>query len=204
LLKNLLSIQKHKKGLIREDEINSVTDKEATEFLEKKSIESLIDLEKIEKDEIFLRKDILNSNLGYIACIGPPSAGKSSLCNAFYKTLYGINKELFYISNSALSFTKGLWILKEREKHNIKQNIDKDIIDIEGFQVDDITTWKSIMISAYISTDIIIVNRNTRLDDVIKILSIICNSLDEMKILGIPYLLKNIWVQIDDEDEKKK
>jgi hypothetical protein len=146
----------------------------------------------------------LNSNHGYIACIGPPSAGKSSLCNAFYNTLYGINKELFYISNSALSFTKALWILKEREKQNIKQNIDKDIIDIEGFQVDDITTWKSIMISAYISTDIIIVNRNTRLDDVIKILSIICNSLDEMKILGIPYLLKNIWVQIDDEDEKEE
>ena len=204
MLKNLLSIQKHKKGLIREDEINSVTDKEATEFLEKMPIESLIDLEKIEKDEIFLLKDILNSNHGYIACIGQPSAGKSSLCIAFYKTLYGINKELFYISNSALSFTKGLWILKEREKQNIKQNIDKDIIDIEGFQVDDITTWKSIMISAYISTDIIIVNRNTRLDDVIKILSIICNSLDEMKILGIPYLLKNIWVQIDDEDEKEE
>ena len=121
MLKNLLSIQKHKKGLIREDEINSVTDKEATEFLEKMPIESLIDLEKIEKDEIFLRKDILNSNHGYVACIGPPSAGKSSLCNAFYKTLYGINKELFYISNSALSFTKGLWILKEREKQNIKQ-----------------------------------------------------------------------------------
>ena len=60
------------------------------------------------------------------------------------------------------------------------------------------------MISAYISTDIIIVNRNTRLDDVFKILSIICNSLDEMKILGIPYLLKNIWVQIDDEDEKEE
>ena len=146
----------------------------------------------------------MNSNHGYIACIGPHSAGKSSLCNAFYKTLYGINKELFYISNSTFSFTKSLWILKEREKHNIKQNIDKDIIDIEGFQVDDITTWKSIMISAYISTDIIIVNRNTRLDDVIKILSIICNSLDKMKILGIPYLLKNIWVQIDDEDEKEE
>ena len=83
-VKKLIIYSKTKKGLIREDEINSVTDKEATEFLEKMSIESLIDLEKIEKDEIFLRKDILNSNHGYIACIGPPSAGKSSLCNAFY------------------------------------------------------------------------------------------------------------------------
>ena len=203
-VKKLIIFSKTKKGLIREDEIKSVSDKEATEFLEKMPIESLIDLDKIEKDEIFLRKDILNLKDGYIACIGPPSAGKSSLCNAFYKTLYGINKELFYVSNSTLSFTKGLWILKEREKQNIKQNMFKDIIDVEGFQVDDITTWKSIMISAYISTDIIILNRNTRLDAVIKILNIICNSLDKMKILGIPYLLKNIWVQIDDEDEKEK
>ena len=93
---------------------------------------------------------------------------------------------------------------KRKRKTKYQANIDKDIIDIEGFQVDDITTWKSIMISAYISTDIIIVNSSTRLDDVIKILSIMCNSLDKMKILGIPYLLKNIWVQIDDEDEKEE
>ena len=55
-------------------------------------------------------------------------------------------------------------ILKEREKQNIKQNIDTDIIDVEEFQVDGITTWKSIMISTYISTDIIILNCNTLLD----------------------------------------
>ena len=78
--------------------------------------------------------------------------------------MYGINKELFYILNSFFSFTKGMWILKEREKQNIKQNIDTDIIDVEEFQVDGITTWKSIMISTYISTDIIILNCNTLLD----------------------------------------
>ena len=33
-----------------------------------------------------------------------------------------------------------MWILKEREKQNIKQNIFKDIIDVKGFQVDDFTT----------------------------------------------------------------
>ena len=59
------------------------------------------------------------------------------------------------------------------------------------------------MISAYISTDIIILNRNTRLHNVVRILSIICNSLDKMKTLRIPYLLKNIWVQIEEEDYKE-
>ena len=87
-VKKLIIHSKTKEGLIREDEISSVSDKEATEFLEKMPIESLIDLEKIEKDEIFLRKDILNPNHGYIACVGKPGQGKSSLCNAFYKTLY--------------------------------------------------------------------------------------------------------------------
>ena len=96
-----------------------------------------------------------------------------------------------------------MWILKEREKKNIKQNIFKDIIDVKGYQSYEIIVWKSIMISAYISTDIIILNRNTRLDEIIKILSIICNSLDKMNILGIPYLLKNIRVIIEDKDNKE-
>ena len=142
----------------------------------------------------------MNSNHGYIASVGHPGQGKSSLFNAFYKTLYGINKELFYVNNSFCSFTKGMWILKEREKQNIKQNIDKDIIDVEGFQVDEVSTWNYIMIVAFISTDIIIVNRD-RMDDVKKILSIIWNSLEKMKKLGLPKLLKEILVQLDDEDK---
>ena len=57
------------------------------------------------------------------------------------------------------------------------------------------------MIVAFISTDIIIVNRSDHMDNVKKILDIIWNSLDIMKILGLPKLLKAIWVQFDDEDK---
>lgn len=106
----------------------------------------------------------------------------------------------YFISNSTLSFTKGLWILKQRERKNIRQNIFKEIIDVEGFQVDEVSTWKYIMIVAFISTDIIIVNRD-RMDDVKKILSIIWNSLEKMKKLGLPKLLKAIWVQLYDEEK---
>ncbi len=56
------------------------------------------------------------------------------------------------------------------------------------------------MIVAFISTDIIIVNQD-RMDDVKKILSIIWNSLEKMKKLGLPKLLKEILVQLDDEDK---
>ena len=159
-IKKLVIFWKTKKGNISEDEIKSVSDKEAVEFLDKIPIESLIDFEKLEKKEIFLRKDILNSKNGYIACVGSPSYIKNSLCNAFYKILYGINKDLFYITNSFWFLTEGLWILKEREKKNIKQNIDKDIIDVVGIYDDDMSSWKCIMICAYISTDIITRNRS--------------------------------------------
>ena len=57
------------------------------------------------------------------------------------------------------------------------------------------------MIVAFISTDIIIVNKSDRMDDVKKILSITWNSLDKMNKLGLPKILKNIWVQIEDEDK---
>ena len=83
-----------------------------------------------------------------------------------------------------MSFTKGLWILKKTEMQKIKQNIDKDIIDVEGFQVDELSTWKYIMIVAFIATDLIVVNKTERKDDIKKILSIVSNSLDKMKKLG--------------------
>jgi len=55
------------------------------------------------------------------------------------------------------------------------------------------------MIVAFIATDIIIVNKGCRMDDVKKILSITWNSLDKMNKLGLPKILKNIWIQLDDE-----
>ena len=41
------------------------------------------------------------------------------------------------------------------------------------------------------------------MDEVKKILSITWNSLDKMNKLGLPKILKNIWIQIDDEDSLK-
>ena len=115
-------------------------------------MDSLIDLEKIEKEgnETFIRKGLFNSRDGFITCIGRPGEYKISLCSACYKSLYDINKEVFIISNAKLSFAKGLWIIKEKERRNIPKNIAKDIIDVEGFQVDDLSTWKYIMIVAFI------------------------------------------------------
>ena len=56
------------------------------------------------------------------------------------------------------------------------------------------------MLVAFIATDIIIVNKGCRMDDVRKILSITWNILDKMNKSGPPKILKNIWIQVDDED----
>ena len=105
------------------------------------------------------------------------------------------------MSTSNVSFTKGIWILKESERRKIKGNIDRDILDVEGFQVDDIKCWKYIMIISFICSEIIILNRNPRLDDTKKVLNIIKNSLKKMQESNIPKILKTIYIQIDDEDE---
>ena len=194
--KFLVFVRKNKDGTIKDEEINAITDEEAKEFLTKLSVDSLIDLGK-KIGEIYLSQGLLSQFDGFIACIGRPGQGKSSLCSAYYKVYYGINKEIFSISSSTTSFTKGLWILKKEERQKIKQNIIKDIIDVEGFQVDDLSTWKYIMIVAFIATDLIVVNKEGRMDEVKKILSIVSNSLDKMKKLGLPRIIKNIWIQID-------
>jgi len=60
------------------------------------------------------------------------------------------------------------------------------------------------MIVAFIATDIIIVNRGCRFDDELKILRIIWFSLDKIDKLGFPKILKNIWIQLDDEDQTQQ
>lgn len=199
-IKKFVVFSKKKNGNISMEEINSISEKEAKEYLENCPMDSLLDLYRKE-NETYLQKGLFTQVDGFIACIGKPGQGKSTLCSAFYKTLYGLDKEVFSISNARLSFTKGLWIIKGKERINIRENIIKDIIDVEGFQVDDLSTWKYIMIVAFIATDIIVVNRSTRLDEVKKILNIIWNSLEKMKQLGLPRILKTIWVQLCGDEE---
>ena len=42
--------------------------------------------------------------------------GKSLLCSEYYKALYGLDKEIFSISDARLTFIKGLWIIKGKRK----------------------------------------------------------------------------------------
>ena len=158
-------------------------------------------IEPVTDDKTHLRKDLIKYVDQAIGILGPPGAGKSSLCCAYYKFIYDLDNQHFEMSSNGLSFTKGIWMLKESERKKIRKNIDKDILDVEGFQVDDIKSWKYIMIISFICSEVIILNRNTRLDDTKKVLNIIKNSLSKMKESNIPKILKTIYIQVDDEDE---
>jgi hypothetical protein len=158
-------------------------------------------VEEITDKKCHLKKNVISFVNSAIGVLGPPGAGKSSLCCAYYKIKFNMDNSYFQISSSGLSFTKGIWILKEEERMKIKENIDRDILDVEGFQVDEIKSWKYVMVISFICSQIIILNRNTRLDDTKKVLNIIKNSLKKMRESNIPKILKTIYIQIDDEDD---
>ena len=158
-------------------------------------------VEEITDKKCHLKKNVIEFINSAIGVLGPPGAGKSSLCCAYYKIKYNMNNDYFEMSSSNVSFTKGIWVLKESERMKIKENIDRDILDVEGFQVDEIKSWKYVMIISFLCTQIIILNRNTRLDDTKKVLNIIKNSLKKMRESNIPKILKTIYIQVDDEDE---
>ena len=105
-----------------------------------------------------------------ISIVSPESAPIKRLVQEAKDSKMAIDATYGRKTRAVIIMDSGHVVLSAIQPETVASRIDKDIIDVEGFQVDDITTWKSIMISAYISTDIIIVNRNTRLDDVIKIL----------------------------------
>ena len=157
-----------------------------------------------EKDKVFIKKDLLKSINSFVACIGPPGAGKSTFCSNYYKILYKVKNDYFESSESSLVFTKGIWIVSEAEKRKIPVDIKREPIDVEGFRVDDSKTWKYVMIIAFLSTKIIILNRNSRADDTKKILRIIANSLKRMKKQKMPKILKKIYIQMTSEKLMKK
>ena len=155
------------------------------------------------ENKIKIKKELLKNINCFIACLGPPGSGKSTICSNYYKTLYNVKNDYFESSDENLSFTKGIWLISDSERRKIPKMVIKDLLDVEGFQVDDIKSWKYIMIIAFLSTDLIILNRNPRYDDVKKMIKIIENSLKKMKDKQMPKILKNIFIQTISKKPKK-
>ena len=153
-------------------------------------------------NKIEIRKELLKNVNSFIACLGPPGAGKSTFCSNYYKSLYKVKNDYFESSDENLTFTKGIWMISDNERRKIPIMIKKDLLDVEGFQVDDVKCWKYVSIIAFLSTDLLILNRNPRFDDVKKMLRIIENSLKKVENKKIPRILKNIYIQTTSKKPK--
>ncbi|KAL4479672.1 hypothetical protein ABPG73_017893 [Tetrahymena malaccensis] len=139
----------------------------------------------------------------FIAILGPPGSGKSTYCNTYYQYLLGTDIEYFQTQESKQTVTKGIWVLKKEVKSTSKNYIKRDIIDVEGFQTDSQACWKYAQAISLIATDIIILNQNTRMDEVIKIFKIIVQSIKMSNQGGIPQQLKQISISNKTEKQAK-
>lgn len=85
-------------------------------------------VEKITYKKCYLKKDVIQFVNSALGVLGPPGAGKSTLCCAYYKTLFNIENQFFEVSTSLLSFT-----IRYMDSERMK--IMRDILDVEGFQL---------------------------------------------------------------------
>ena len=118
------------------------------------------------KDNIRIKKYLLKNVNSFIACLGQPGAGKSTFGSNYYKALYKVKNDYFESSDETETFTKGIWMISDEERRKIPDYIYRDFLDVEGFQVDDAKSWKYVMIIAFLSTDLIILNNKLRYDEV--------------------------------------
>jgi hypothetical protein len=144
---------------------------------------------------ITIKKELLKNINSFIACLGQPGVGKSTFGSNYYKKLFKVKNDYFESSDSIESFTKGIWMITDEERRKIPEYIKRDILDVEGFQIDDPKSWKYVMIIAFLSTDLIILNNKPRYDEVKKMINIIENSLKKMQEMKIPRILKRIFIQ---------
>ena len=120
------------------------------------------------------------------ACLGNTGTGKSTFGNNYYKILYKVKNNYFESSDDYMSCTKGIWMISNEERRKIPKHINRDFLDVEGFQIDDSRSWKYVMVIAFLSTDVIILNNKPRYDEVKKIIRISENSFKRMKQWEIP------------------
>ena len=163
----------------------------------------IIELTSIVNDKIKIKKELLKNINSFIACLGQPGMGKSTFGSNYYKKLYRVKNDYFKSSDGIETFTKGIWMITDEERRKIPEYINRDFLDVEGFQIDDNKSWKYVMIIAFLCTDLIILNNKPRYDEVKKMIKIIENSLKRMQQMNIPRILKIIYIQTIKKSKKQ-
>ena len=149
-----------------------------------------------------IKKELLQSINSFFACLSPPGQGKSTFGSNYYKKLYKVKNDYFESSDDTKTHTKGIWMISDQERRKIPKYIYKDFLDVEGFQVNDPLSWKYVMIISFLSTELIILNKQERYDEIKPIIKIIENTLKRMQKKNIPRILKVIYIQTIKKKQK--
>jgi len=149
----------------------------------------------INNGEFTIKKELLQSINSFFSCLSPPGQGKSTFGSNYYKILYRVKNDYFESSDDTKTHTIGIWMISDQERRKIPKYIYKDFLDVEGFQVDDPLSWKYVMIISFLSTELIILNKQERYHEIKKIIKIIEYTLKRMEKNNIPRILKVIYIQ---------
>lgn len=146
-------------------------------------------------ERTIVKKDLLNEVNNFLAIIGPSGTGKSTFCSYYYQKRYNLEQGIFKPSVSSDSDTKGIWLLSPTVKHKIEANIERELLDVEGFDAGEFNSWKNTLIIAFLSTEVIILKQqNVRDVETKQILKIMESYLKKLKKKNFPRKLKKIYI----------
>lgn len=159
----------------------------------------------VKGDSVSIRsRDCLANIRSLVACIGPPGAGKSTLCNALLTAGYGTKFTFFEPSSSIASYTKGLWVLAQSVRMQLPQ-MRWEVMDMEGFQPDLYSSWGMTMVLSLLAEVVIFCNRDARYDALFKAAEVFQKGRDLSSQFGMRPVTKQIFVQLEegmDEEDK--
>jgi len=133
-----------------------------------------------------------------VACIGPPGAGKSTLCNSLFSVEHGSKLTFFEPSASITSYTKGLWVLSNQTRMALPGNLRWEVMDMEGFQVDLASSWKMAMVLSLLAEIVIFCNRDARCDNLFKAATVFEKGRELSTTFGMKPVTTQIFVQIEE------
>ena len=160
-------------------------------------IESIIQIKKDNegKERTIVKKDLLNEVNNFLSIIGPSGTGKSTFCSYYYQKRYNLEPGIFKPSDSSDSDTKGIWLLSPTVKHKIEANIERELLDVEGFDAGKFNSWRNTLIIAFLSTEVMILKtQNVRDEETKRLLTVMNNYLIKLKEKNFPRKLKKIYI----------
>lgn len=143
----------------------------------------------------------LNESKSFVALMGPPGAGKSTLSNTFvYCQQSKPERMLFFQPNDGYeSFTKGVWMLSKETKRKLTYDSDWELLDMEGFQDSSKPCWTMAMVLSVLAEVVVFCSRDARADVLLKAAAVFAMGMKCCEQLSMPFITKQVFIQIQSD-----